>query len=86
VIKKLDKPEAPWDAVRLGWRMFRRGTDMATRERFRQGVLGCTQAQVKSVVQKYLKNGTASRAAFAGNTEQDLGGLAVLDLSVLAGA
>jgi len=86
VIKKLDKPEAPWDAVRLGWRMYRRGTDMATRERFRQGVLGCTQAQVKAVVQKYLKNGTASRAAFAGNTEQDLGGLAVVDLSALAGA
>jgi len=86
VIKKLDKPEAPWDAVRLGWRMYRRGTDMATRERFRQGVLGCTQAQVKAVVQKYLKNGTSSRAAFAGNTEQDLGGLAVVDLSVLAGA
>ncbi len=86
VIKGLDKPEAPWDAVRLGWRMHRRGTDLATRQRFRQGVLACTQAQVKEVVRTYLKNGNASRAAFVGNTEQDLAGLAVVDLSVLAGA
>jgi Zn-dependent M16 (insulinase) family peptidase len=66
--------------------MHRRGTDMATRQRFRQGVLGCTQAQIKAVVRTYLKNGHASRAAFAGNTTQDLAGLTVLDLSVAAGA
>jgi len=86
VIKKLDKPEAPWDAVRLGWRMHRRGTDLATRQRFRHSVLACTQEQVKAVVLTYLKNGNASRAAFAGNTTQDLAGLEVLDLSVAAGA
>ncbi|MEW7850203.1 insulinase family protein [Massilia aurea] len=86
VIKALDKPEAPWDAVRLGWRIHRRGTDLATRQRFRQAVLGCTLAQVKAVVLTYLKNGDASRAAFAGNTTQDLAGLTVVDLSAAAGA
>jgi len=49
-------------------------------------VLGCKLAQVRAVVLTCLENGEVSRAAFAGNTTQDLAGLMVLNLPVAAGA
>jgi Zn-dependent M16 (insulinase) family peptidase len=85
VIRKADKPEAPWAAVRSAWRLHRRGIDAATRQRFRSAVLGCTLAAVKDAVRTYLKDAPASRAAFAGNVTQDLAGLEVVDLLALGG-
>jgi presequence protease len=41
---------------------------------------------VKAVVLTFLKDGEVSRAAFAGNTTQNLAGLTVLNLSVAARA
>ncbi|QBE62220.1 insulinase family protein [Pseudoduganella lutea] len=80
VIQGLDKPDAPWDGVRAAWQMGRRGVTPEIRQQFRRGVLGCTQDDVKRVVRAWLQGTPASRAAFAGNTEQDLAGLAVVDL------
>ncbi|MNP83546.1 hypothetical protein D3C76_1825220 [compost metagenome] len=64
--------------------MQQRGTTEAVRQQFRTGVLNCTLAQIKTVTRTWLKNGQASRAAFAGNTTQDLAGLDVVDLLALA--
>jgi Zn-dependent M16 (insulinase) family peptidase len=84
VIKGLDKPHSPYAEVLSAWNMAQRGVTEEVRAHFRTGVLQCTQAQVKAAVQTWLKNGTASRAAFAGNTTQDLAGLTVVDLVALA--
>ncbi|MOA67858.1 hypothetical protein D3C78_1952070 [compost metagenome] len=54
------------------------------RQQFRTGVLNCTLEQIKAVTRTWLKNGQPSRAAFAGNTTQDLAGLEVVDLLALA--
>jgi Zn-dependent M16 (insulinase) family peptidase len=83
VIKGLDKPHSPYAEVLSAWNMAQRGVTEEVRARFRTGVLQCSQAQVKAAVQTWLKNGVASRAAFAGNTTQDLAGLTVVDLLAL---
>ncbi len=80
VIKGLDRPDSPFDAVVRAWNLNRRGVDEGVRARFRTGVLNCKLAEVKTAVRKWLKEGAASRAAFVGNTSQDLAGLEVLDL------
>jgi hypothetical protein len=62
------------------WRMQQRGIDQAMRAEFRRGVLQCTEAELKAAAKDYLRGVAPSRAAFAGNAEQDLAGLAVVDL------
>ncbi|SFV05720.1 insulinase family protein [Pseudoduganella namucuonensis] len=84
VIKGLDRPASPFDSVLNAWTLKVRGIDTALRQRFRDGVLGCTQAGVKAAVRQWLKQGTPSRAAFAGNTTQDLDGMQVVDLLALS--
>jgi Zn-dependent M16 (insulinase) family peptidase len=84
VIKKLDQPDSPWAAVRAAWSLHRRGVDDGARQRFRSGVLGCTQARLKDAVRLWLKDAQPSRAAFVGNAGQDLAGLEVVDLGALA--
>ena len=64
--------------------MQQRGTTEAVRQQFRTGVLTCTLEQIKAVTRTWLKDGQPSRAAFAGNTTQDLAGLEVVDLLALA--
>ncbi|GGY14688.1 insulinase family protein [Pseudoduganella dura] len=86
VIKGLDRPLSPFDAVGVAWTEHRRGMDAATRQRFRERVLDCTLAEVRAAVDTWLRTAPASRAAFAGNLAQDLDGLVPVDLAQLAGA
>lgn len=80
VIGDFDKPLSPVDEAMHAWRMQQRGIDQAMREQFRRSVLQCTEADLKAAARKYLLGVKPSRAAFAGNAQQDLAGLAVLDL------
>jgi presequence protease len=84
VIGDLDKPLSPFDEAMHAWRMKQRGIDQAMREAFRHGVLQCSEAQLKAAAKAYLHGVVPSRAAFACNSEQDLAGLAVVDLLGLA--
>ncbi len=84
VIKGLDKPHSPYAEALTAWNMLQRGTTEAVRQQFRTGVLTCSLEQIKAVTRTWLKDGQPSRAAFAGNTTQDLAGLEVVDLLALA--
>jgi Zn-dependent M16 (insulinase) family peptidase len=84
VIKGLDKPHTPYAEALTAWNLQQRGVTPAIRQQFRTGVLTCTAAQVKQAVQHWLKEGVPNRAAFAGNTTQELAGLTVVDLAALA--
>ena len=84
VIKGLDKPHSPYAEALSAWNMAQRGVTPAIRQQFRSGVLSCTAAQIKAAVRTWLKDGQPSRAAFAGNTTQDLAGLETVDLLALA--
>ena len=84
VVKTLDKPKSPFDAVVEAWRLRLRGIDQPLRQRYRDGVLDCQLADVKTAVKRYLRPESASRAAFAGSLDQDLAGLRVTDLYSLA--
>ena len=86
VIKGMDKPNAPYEQVVHAWNLHRRGIDQELRQRFRSGVLSCTLDDIRTAVRTWLKNGQASRAAFAGNLTQDLAGLKGVDLRGLANA
>jgi hypothetical protein len=86
VIKGLDRPLSPFDAVTVAWSGHRRGIDAASRQAFRQRVLDCTLAEVRAAVATWLRGVPPSRAAFAGNLEQDLDGLQAVDLVQLAHA
>ena len=83
VIKVLDRPAAPLEAVQQAWQLHLRGVDASARQQYRSGVLSCTQAQVKQAVEFWIKQGQASRAAYIGNPEQDLAGLEVVSLQAL---
>ncbi len=84
VIGELDKPQSPYDEALHAWRMRERGVTPEMRVQFRQGVLQCTEAQLKEVAQRYLQGVTPSRAAFAGDGVTDLAGLVPVDLHALA--
>jgi Zn-dependent M16 (insulinase) family peptidase len=84
VISDLDKPQSPYDEALHAWRMRERGVTPEMRVQFRQGVLQCTEAQLKEVAQRYLAGVTPSRAAFASDGTSDLDGLAPVDLHALA--
>jgi presequence protease len=84
VVRGLDRPDSPYDAVLAAWTLHRRGITMDVRRRFRHGVLNCTQDAIKAAVRTWLKDHTPSRAAFVGNTDQDLAGLQVVDMLALA--
>jgi presequence protease len=84
VVRGLDRPDSPYDAVLAAWTLHRRGITMEVRRQFRHGVLHCTQETVKAAVRTWLKDAIPSRAAFVGNTEQDLAGLQVVDMVALA--
>jgi presequence protease len=84
VIGELDKPYSPYQEAMLAWRMQQRGITQTMREEFRKGVLHCTADELKAVARKYLQGTTPSKAAFAGNGEQNLAGLDRLDLLALA--
>ncbi len=84
VVRGLDRPDSPYDAVLAAWTLYRRGITMDVRRRFRQGVLHCTQEHIKAAVRTWLKDAAPSRAAFVGNTTQDLAGLEVVDMLALA--
>jgi Zn-dependent M16 (insulinase) family peptidase len=84
VIKRLDKPLSPSAQAMHAWNLDQRGVTQAEREAFRRGVLGCGVEQVKAALARWLKTGSASRAAAVGNSDQDLAGLKPIDLLALA--
>ena len=75
VIKQLDKPDAPQAEAWSAWLLLNRRVNPQDRQDYRTGVLQCTLQDVRSVVQQYLLPNQPSRAAAAGNLEQDLAGL-----------
>jgi hypothetical protein len=80
VIKKLDHPASPYDTVLGAWHLARCGVDQAARQRYRTGVLACTEDAVRAAVGRWLRDAPASRAASVGNVEQDLAGLRPVEL------
>lgn len=84
VIKGLDRPLSPFDAVRLALSLQQRGINAEQRVAFRTGVLACTASAIKAAVEQWLRRQTPARAAFVGDTQQDLAGLEVLELLALA--
>ena len=85
VIKRLDKPLSPYQEAVRSWTLQERGVAASERQAFRQGVLGCSLAQVRSAVKRWLLDGVASRAAVAGSEEGDLGRLRPVNLLAMAG-
>jgi len=85
VIGELDKPRSPYQEAMQSWQLREAGVTEAMRVQFRRGVLGCTADQLKAVAARHLLDAQPSRAAFAGNTTQDLAGLAVVDLMAMVG-
>ncbi|MBK4738964.1 insulinase family protein [Noviherbaspirillum pedocola] len=83
VIGELDRPQTPFHEAMQSWQMQLLGVTKEIRQAFRQGVLNCTEEALKMVARAYLKDRMPSRAAFAGNAEQDLAGLQPLDLLAL---
>jgi hypothetical protein len=55
------------------------------RQRYRDGVLHCTAAQVKAAAAAWLQNKPASRAAFVGAPDPAPAGLEMTSLVQLAG-
>lgn len=85
VIGELDKPRSPHQEALQAWQLREAGVTHAMRVQFRRGVLECTGAQLKAVAASHLLGTAPSRAAFAGNTTQDLAGLDVVDLMAMVG-
>jgi Zn-dependent M16 (insulinase) family peptidase len=83
VIGELDRPHTPYHEAMLAWQMRLLGVSEEIRQAFRHGVLNCSDEALKAVARAYLKDRAPSRAAFAGNAEQDLAGLQPLDLLAL---
>lgn len=81
VIQDIDKPRTPFGEVMRAWDHQRKGITEEMRRRYRHGVLHCTAEQLKAAAATWLKDKPYSRAAFAGNTEQDLAGLDVAELA-----
>jgi len=84
VIKGLDRPTAPFDGAVTAWQLDQRGVDHRLRARFRSGVLACTQDDIRAAIESSIKEILPSRAAYAGNLNQDLAGLTPVDLLKLA--
>lgn len=85
VIGELDKPRSPHQEAMQAWQLREAGVTDAMREAFRRGVLQCTAEQLKAVAARHLLGAQPSRAAFAGNTTQDLAGLDIVDLMAMVG-
>ncbi|MEX4004936.1 insulinase family protein [Paraburkholderia sp. EG285A] len=83
VIKRLDKPLAPYTLASAADRSERRGVTKEMRRAFRQQVLACTLMQVKEALARWLPPQAASRAAAVGNANQDLCGMAVIEVADL---
>ncbi len=84
VIQDLDKPRTPYAEVMWAWEQQRQGITEDMRRQYRTGVLNCTAERIKSAAAAWLLNKPFSRAAFVGTTGQDLAGLEVVDLTLLA--
>jgi Zn-dependent M16 (insulinase) family peptidase len=84
VIQDLDKPRTPFGDVMWSWDQQQQGVTEEMQRRYRHGVLHCTAQDIKAAAAAWLRDKPYSRAAFVGNTEQDLAGLEVADLMKLA--
>jgi Zn-dependent M16 (insulinase) family peptidase len=85
VIQELDRPRTPFGAMMWAWDERQQGITEEMRSRYRHGVLNCTAQDLKAAAAAWLHGKAYSRAAFVGNTEQDLAGLEVADLTTMAG-
>lgn len=83
VVQSLDKPRTPYAEVMWAWDLKQQGITEEARRRFRHGVLNCTAAELKAVAARWLQGKPYSRAAFVGNTGQDLAGMEVVSLMEL---
>ena len=85
VIQDLDRPRTPYAEVMRAWELQRQGITDEMRQRYRDGVLRCTAAQVKAAAAAWLQNKPASRAAFVGAPDPAPAGLEMTSLVQLAG-
>lgn len=83
VIQSLDRPRPPLAEFMRAWSIDQQGITEAMRARFRKGVLQCTWVAVKDVAAHYLRGQAASRAAFVGEAQTELGNLQKVDLAAL---
>jgi len=81
VVKGLDKPLSPYAGALHAWQLQEREVTLAMRQQFRDRVLTCTLQDIRVAVHAWLGTANASRAAFAGNADQDLAGLRLVDLA-----
>jgi len=84
VIQDLDKPRPPFAELMWSWIQQQQGITEAMRRQYRHGVLHCRAEHVKAAAAAWLKDKPYSRAAFVGNSAQDLAGLDLIDLTTLA--
>jgi hypothetical protein len=85
VVQSLDKPRTPYAEVLASWDDRQQGITEEMRRHFRHGVLHCTAEQLKAAVERWLRGKPYSRAAFVGQAEQDLAGMALVRLEDLIG-
>lgn len=80
VVKRLDKPLSPQGQGMEAVRLARRGVTLAQRAAYRDAVLDCSLEQVRRAADLWLKRGRPSRAAAVSSADQDLAGLAPVDV------
>ncbi|MGS0740902.1 insulinase family protein [Glaciimonas sp. GG7] len=83
VIQTLDQPRSPYAEATNSWARKQIGITEAMRSQYRLNVLGCTADDIRMAATKWLRNTHPSRAAFVGNTDQDMAGLALTRLAAL---
>lgn len=81
VIRELDKPHSPYREAMLAWSRQRIGITDDLRNRFRAGVLNCSQDDIRVAAKKWLKDRAPSRCAFAGDMATAYGSMQALQLA-----
>lgn len=84
VMQGLDRPRTPFEEVMWSWQLQQKGITEEMRRQYRSGVLQCTVQQLKAAAGTWLHGKPFNRAAFVGNPDQPLAGLALLRLPELA--
>ncbi|MGZ9710928.1 insulinase family protein [Glaciimonas sp. GNP009] len=83
VVQSMDQPRSPYAEAHNSWSRKQIGVTEDMRMQYRQNVLRCTAADLKTAAKKWLLNITPSRAAFVGKIDQDMAALSVTKLASL---
>ncbi|KAF3998708.1 insulinase family protein [Glaciimonas immobilis] len=83
VVQSMDQPRSPYAEAHNSWARKQIGVTEAMRIAYRQNVLRCTANDLKEAAAKWLVDKVPSRAAFVGNTDQDLTTLTLTRLASL---